>query len=304
MRLAHAVSAAGSRATLRHGRMLGASASLGIAALAARSSVAGCELGAADASAASQRRPSSGVLIRPTRSGNRPPASATASALVYARADKLFDQNGFDELTELLRKAVVSAPEDAQLLWRLARALRKLSDSRPKHERESLLREGLELAQQAIALQPDCGAAHKWAGVLLAGLGDFEGTTATIQKSFQVAEHFEKAVALSSEDATARHLLGKWCFEVAKLSWVEMKAASLLFATPPQATYEQAFEHFAAAEAMDPGFYPENQFMLAQVCAKLKRKEEAAEWRLKCLSAAARTPEDVRTQEQCRKFKL
>lgn len=55
---------------------------------------------------------------------------------------------------------------------------------------------------------------------------------------------------------------------------------------------------------MEPGFYPENSFMLAQVYAKLKRPEEAAEWRRKCLAAAALTPEDLRTQEACRRFKL
>lgn len=224
--LAHTVAAAGSRAALRHSRMLGAAASLGVAALTVRTTVASCELDDTKRASAQQlrtdgtlqqRRPSMGALIRPVRTGSRPAASATASALVYASADRLFDQNAFEELTEMLRTAVSAAPEDAQLLWRLARALRMLADARrTAAEREPLVREGLGWAQKAIALQPDCGAAHKWAGILLAGLSDFERTTNRIQNSSQVAEHFERAVALSSDDPTARHLLGKWCFEAKK----------------------------------------------------------------------------------------
>ena len=67
--------------------------------------------------------------------------------------------------------------------------------------------------------------------------------------------------------------LGIWAFEIAKLSWVEKKAAAVLFATPPKATFEQAYAHFHAAEAMDPGFYPKNLMMLAQTCARLGRTE-------------------------------
>ena len=45
-----------------------------------------------------------------------------------------------------------------------------------------------------------------------------------------------------------RHLLGRFCYEVAELSWWERKMASTLFADPPNATMEEAKEHFMAAE--------------------------------------------------------
>ena len=84
---------------------------------------------------------------------------------------------------------------------------------------------------------------------------------------------------------------------------------------------------------MQPGFYAENLLMLAKASAKLKRVEEAAEWRRKglyfstthfshmshtpfphisdlislfskCLDAAATSPEDLRSKEECRNFKI
>ena len=51
------------------------------------------EASAAAREGAPVRRGSSGGRLTSMRSGSRPPASATASAIVYARADQLFDLN-------------------------------------------------------------------------------------------------------------------------------------------------------------------------------------------------------------------
>ena len=48
---------------------------------------------------------------------------------VLSQADKLFDANEYTQLSELLRNALSASPDDAQLLWRLARALKKLADA-------------------------------------------------------------------------------------------------------------------------------------------------------------------------------
>ena len=50
--------------------------------------------------------------------------------------------------------------------------------------------------------------------ILLSQVGAFGSTSDKIKNSFVVREHFELAVKLSPADATARHLLGLWCFEV------------------------------------------------------------------------------------------
>ena len=47
-------------------------------------------------------------------------------------------------------------------------------------------------------------------------------------------------------------------FGIADISWYERKAASIFFATPPQATYEDALKIFLKAEKMEPNFYRYN----------------------------------------------
>ena len=82
------------------------------------------------------------------------------------------------------------------------------------------------------------------------------------------------------------------------------KVASTLFATPPTATYDEAIEHFEAAEKMEPGFYPKNLLMLAHAYSKLGQKEAAKQWLERCLAASPQTPEDEETLKQAKALKL
>jgi hypothetical protein len=59
--------------------------------------------------------------------------------------------------------------------------------------------------------------------------------------------------------------LGQWCLAFADLSWFEKKAAAALFGKPPSATYDDALQHFLAAEKISPGFWKKNTFLVAQV---------------------------------------
>ena len=231
-------------------------------------------------------------------------AAETASAL--AKADALFESNEYGTLATTLRASLAGKPDDAELLWRLGRACKKMADAeQPKSPaKQALICEGFGCAEKAVAANEGCGQAHKWYAILLSESGQFEGTSATIKNSFVVRKHFERAVELSPADATSRHLLGVWCFEVAKLSWIEQKAAAALFATPPSATYEEAIAHFEAAETMDPGFYPKNMLLLSMALSKIGRKAEAVAWRNECLAAKPCTPEDVETINEAQKLKL
>jgi tetratricopeptide (TPR) repeat protein len=231
------------------------------------------------------------------------PAPSAADAF-ESKADALFEANEYSSLVDILREELRRRPQDARVLWRLARALKKVSDVAPKATKEGVVREALELAGRALAVDTHSGPAHKWYAILLSESGSFGSTSDKIKNSFVVRTHFELAIRHSPKDATARHLLGLWCFEVAKLSWIEQKAAAALFAAPPKATFEEAISHFAAAEDMEPSFYPKNQLLLAQACARVGRKDEAREWLTRCLGSVACTPEDQETLREAAKLKI
>lgn len=231
--------------------------------------------------------------------------AAACEAGVVSRADALFEANEYAQLADLLRTSLSSHPDDAQLLWRLARALKKMADAQPDQlAKEKLAREAHAVAERSLTLSPESGAAHKWYAIMLSEIGAFVNTGEKIKNSFVVRDHFERAAELSPADATSRHLLGVWCFEIAKLSWFERKAAAAIFASPPRSTFEEALTHFELAEKTEPDFYPKNKLLMAQAYARLGRKEEAQKWLQSCLRSTPKTPEDEQTLAEAARTKL
>lgn len=133
---------------------------------------------------------------------------------------------------------------------------------------------------------PFCRAAHKWLGIVISEASALDGTKAAIERSVDVRAHFERAVELNPHDATSRHLLGLWHYEIASIGWWQKKAAAALFAEPPSSTHEVALELLLAAEQLSPGWYKKNRLVLAKTHLKLADKDEARNW----LAAALELP--------------
>ena len=61
------------------------------------------------------------------------------------------------------------------------------------------------------------------------------------KEGFIVAVFFcvQRAIQLNPGDSTVRHLLGRWCYAICDVSWVQRQVASAIFATPPSSSYEE-----------------------------------------------------------------
>jgi len=147
-------------------------------------------------------------------------------------------------------------------------------------------------AQNALDLQPHSFAAHKWCGILVSETSAFEGTKASIQRSFAVRDHFIRAAELNPRDPTSRHLLGLWHYEVASIGWATARIAATLFSTPPSSTYAEALTHLLAAESIEPGFYKKNQLLIAKAKLKLGDREGARSWLTSTLALEVTSVDD------------
>ena len=78
-------------------------------------------------------------------------------------------------------------------------------------------------------------------------------------------EHIDTAISLSPNNANLFYLRGRWAYEVAGLSWLEKKAASALYATPPEATFVEALEDFMRVENLCEAPWKANLMMVAKV---------------------------------------
>ncbi|KAM4689592.1 regulator of microtubule dynamics protein 1 isoform 2-T2 [Discoglossus pictus] len=217
---------------------------------------------------------------------------------IKEQADYLYGSGETAKLYELLIQ--YNKSEDDELLWRLARATRdlaQLSTTKPD-EKKRLVYESFDYAKNALAKNESNSAAHKWYGICLSDVGDYEGMKVKIGNAYKIREHFQRAVELNPKDATALHLIGVWCYSFADLPWYQAKIASALFATPPSSSFEEALIYFHMAEEVDPNFYSKNLVYLGKSYLKLNLKEEAIVWLTKAKQYPARSEEDQQVNKE------
>jgi len=219
---------------------------------------------------------------------------------IIMEADKLFNQHTYTELYDLLIQYKDS--ENADILWRLARATHKLTYSTSSAaEVKKLHYEAYGYVEKALKLDPDNYAVHKWLFVLLDAKASHEGLKVRILESPNVKKHIIRACELNPMDPTSFHFLGFWCFEIAGLPWCQRKLASALFATPPTSSYEEALHYFLKAEEIDPNFYSVNLLMIGRTYLCLNDKVNAQIFLTRARDYPVQTSEDaeaVKTAEK------
>lgn len=151
-------------------------------------------------------------------------------------ADKLFNQHTYTELYDLLIQykvnllifhqfksawmpdvfndnswTIAKDSENADILWRLARATHKLTYSTSSAaEVKKLHYEAYGYVEKALKLDPDNYAVHKWLFVLLDAKASHEGLKVRILESPNVKKHIIRACELNPMDPTSFHFLGFW----------------------------------------------------------------------------------------------
>uniref|UniRef100_A0A6Q2X572 Regulator of microtubule dynamics protein 1 n=1 Tax=Esox lucius TaxID=8010 RepID=A0A6Q2X572_ESOLU len=217
---------------------------------------------------------------------------------VVEQADYLYSCGETEKLYQLLLQYKDS--DDAEFLWRLARASRDVSllAHIAANEKKRLTYEAFEYTKKALEKNDACFAAHKWFAVCLSDIGDYEGVKVKIGNSYIIKKHLERAIELNPKDATSIHILGYWCFAFAELAWYQRKVAAMIFASPPTATYEEALAFFLKAEEVDPNFYSMNLLMLGKTYLAMKDTEKAVHWLSKAKEYPPHTEEDKQVHKE------
>ncbi|TDH00140.1 hypothetical protein EPR50_G00184990 [Perca flavescens] len=169
--------------------------------------------------------------------------------------------------------------DSREFLWRLARAYRDMYEStEDKQEKKTYAQQGREEAELALkknGLNAEC---HKWFAVLTELTSQHDSMHSKLKSSHILKEHLDRALALRDDDPMCFYLLGRWCYEVATLDWLEQKAAAALYQSPPTSTLHDALENFLKAEELSPGFSKTVRLYIAQCHRKLGNISEATNW--------------------------
>jgi len=192
-------------------------------------------------------------------------------------ADELMEKKELKAEHELLNKLHTAEPDNVEIIWRLTRSYFSLSeDVQDKAAKEAYLKKGLEFARKGLEKNDKHFATHKWFAIILGTIGAYVSAKEKIGNSFLIKEHALKALEFKPDDNSVMHLLGKWCYNVANISWLERTAASALFATPPTATFQEALDWFVKAHESMPTI--RNAIMIGETYVALKQQPKAKEW--------------------------
>ncbi|KAI1287104.1 Regulator of microtubule dynamics protein 2 [Halotydeus destructor] len=166
----------------------------------------------------------------------------------------------------------------ADLQWRMARAAFKVAGAaevaKDQVKRKEYLEEAEAHCNKALELDADNADAHLWLANVYGKICDFLGTKERIARGKDVQNHLEACVKIRPDEFNAYYTWGRWCMEVAKLTWLEKKIAAAIFDKVPEATYADAVDKFKMVNKLHPDWRA-SYYWLGKSLVNLKNYKEA-----------------------------
>ncbi len=220
-------------------------------------------------------------------------------AQLLTDAEAAHDANDYDLTMQLLVSAKKLDAENPEILWKMSRGYFDFADRKPNdlEFQKEFVYPGLEYAKKALDIDPNSAGAHKWYAIHIGRIGEIEGTKQKILNSYEVKEHTLKAIELDPDEAANYHVMGRWNYALSELSWFERQVASMIYATPPEASFEDALSYFKKAHELDPEDI-RNMLYIGHCYVELDDEDSAAVWYRKAIDAPASSDSDRGLQQE------
>ncbi|XP_061405884.1 regulator of microtubule dynamics protein 2-like [Lethenteron reissneri] len=200
---------------------------------------------------------------------------------LLVEADRLHsgDASSREEGFRVLDQQRGTYSNSAEFLWRLVRGYSDLFEMTTDTEQKKIYANaGKEVAVESIKVNEQSANCHQWYAVMCGFLADYETTQNRIKNGFLFKEHIDRAIELDPSDPLNYYLLGRWCYGVSQLTWIERKVAATLFAVTPMATIQDALDNFLKTEELKPKFSKANQVFIAKCYDQLGDSGNTLKW--------------------------
>ncbi|NWH28182.1 RMD3 protein, partial [Grus americana] len=217
------------------------------------------------------------------------------------QADRLHngDEQEKREGFQLLLNNKLAYADQKDFLWRLARAHSDMCETTEDiDEKRSYASDGKEELEIALRKWDQSAECHQWYAILCGQLSEHESIQKRIQTGYVFKEHIDKAIELKPEDPKSYYLLGRWCYQVSHLGWLEKKTASALFEAPPTATVQDALQNFLRVEELSPGFSKAGRIYIAKCYRDLGNNSAADLWMNLASELPVNTKEDAESERE------
>lgn len=217
-----------------------------------------------------------------------------------ARGDDAYARFDNEPALSYFLEALDHAPDDLEALWKSARSSadvgREIEGGDDRRARE-LYAQGERLARKAASLRPEAAQAHFVLALILGRRAQLEGGKSKVRLAEEVKLSAERAIAIDPRHDGAYHILGRWHYNVATLSWVLKPFAKLLYGGLPAASLPDAAALFAKAVALDSS-KPVHHLEYARTLVALGRYSQARVHLDKCIELPPVQWEDAAHQAE------
>jgi tetratricopeptide (TPR) repeat protein len=190
---------------------------------------------------------------------------------------------------DLWRQALAADTRNFEAAWKLARADYWLGGHADERERRTILEAGIEVARQAIVLQPNRPEGPFWLAANMGALAESFGLRQGLKYRKPIKEALETVLRIDPafQDGSADRALGRWYFKVPGLFG---------------GSHKEAEAHLRASLTYNPNSTA-SHFFLAEVLLDAGRKADARAELQKVLDAPLNpdwTPEDQEFKTKAR----
>jgi tetratricopeptide (TPR) repeat protein len=219
-------------------------------------------------------------------------------------AEVAHDAKDYDKTMQLLIEAKKLDENNPETLYKISRGYFDFADRKPNdlEYQKEFVYPGLEYAKKALDADPNSAGAHKWYAIHIGRIGEIEGTKQKILNSYEVKEHTMKAIELDPGEAANYHVMGRWHYALSELSWFERQVASMIYATPPEASFGEALDFFKQANSLDPEDI-RNMLYIGHCYAELDDEVNAGKWYQMAMDANATSDSDRSLQAEAKAAK-
>lgn len=222
---------------------------------------------------------------------------------IEQRADSLYDAYEEKPALDLYNQILQEEPDHYEALWRASFLYSRIGNRLDDEDtQKKYFNNGIDLAERALEVDSTDTYSNFVMAVAMGRKALISGARERVAASRDIKKYAQRAIQYDSTHAGSWHVLGRWNFKVANLSWLERAAANTLFGgIPGNASNEKAAEYIEKAIDIDDD-YVLYYYDLAKVYEEMGMDEQAIRTCRSALDISNLTPDDKRIKQDCRQL--
>lgn len=201
----------------------------------------------------------------------------------------------FQEALSLQPNHLVALCKSSELCSRIGRRQPN------KKQRDQYYQNARQLALKALQFYPNDSEAHVVMAIALGRWSMSRSGKEKIQAAKDIKKHVEASIRSNPRNFKAWHVLGRWHYEIAGLSFIERSAVKIMYGGLPDASLREAIACFEIANNIETNFIL-NHFELARAYHKNDEDAKARASLQKVLSLPIETEDDAGIKADAQKL--